>query len=74
LVPDAEAGDCANQRAVGRYVSLLAEHGEVGAAREAVKRGGRSIAELAAAYRAERLAQREKDAASATPSAAGTLR
>ena len=72
LVPDAEAGDCANKLAIGRYVRLLAEHGEVGAAREAMRRGGRSIAELAAAYRAERLARREKEAAAAAASAAAT--
>jgi hypothetical protein len=68
LTFDSETADCATWLAAGRFMGLLAERGELAAARVAVQQGGRPIAELAAAQRAERVAaQREQEAASAAP-------
>jgi hypothetical protein len=65
---DAEgsASACELGRIANRVTGVFADRGEIGVLREAVRSSGRSVAELAATLRTERLAaQREREATSA---------
>ena len=64
------ASACESGRAANRSIAVFADRGELGVVREAMRSGGKSVAELAEAYRAERRAA-QKEATSAAAPAGG---